>query len=141
MFTVPSHNETTNVPANVTYAGGYISYIKSKTEISLSLSEVEAVAAAISTGRMAPSLATNCEHVQNVERRLDPDVPRSCPKCAEQMVLRTTKSGDIAGSKFWGCSAFPKCRMVQKVTGYGAQPPFGRWTLRDKATRRARIVI
>lgn len=106
----------TKMPANVTYAGGYISYIKSKTEIFLSLSEVEAVVTAISTGRMAPSLATNREHVQNVQRRLDPDAPRSCPKCGEQMVLRTTKSGDLAGSKFWGCSAFPKCRTIQKVT-------------------------
>jgi len=106
----------TKMPANVTHAGGYISYIKSKTEVFLSLSEVKAVATAISTGRMAPSLATNREHVQNVQRRLDPDAPRSCPKCGEQMVLRTTKSGDLAGSKFWGCSAFPKCRTIQKVT-------------------------
>lgn len=106
----------TKMPANVTYAGGYISYIKSKTEIFLSRSEVEAVATAISTGRMAPSLATNHEHVRNVQRRLDPDAPRSCPKCGEKMVLRTTKSGDLADNKFWRCSAFPKCRTIQKVT-------------------------
>lgn len=106
----------TKMPANVTYAGGYISYIKSKTEVILSLPEVEAVATAISTGRMAPSFATNREHVQNVQRHLNPDAPRLCPKCGEQMVLRTTKSGDLAGSKFWGCSAFPKCRTIQKIT-------------------------
>ncbi len=106
----------TKMPANVTYAGGYISYIKSKIKVFLSLSEVEAVATAISTGRMTPSLATNREHMQNVQCRLDPDAPRSCPKCGGQMVLRTTKSGDLADSKFWGCSAFPKCRTIQKVT-------------------------
>ena len=106
----------TEMPANVTYAGGYISYIKSKTEVLLSRSEVEAVTTAIGTGRMAPSFATNREHVQNVQRRLDPDAPRLCPKCGEKMVLRTTKSGDFAGSKFWGCSAFPKCRTIQKIT-------------------------
>lgn len=106
----------TEMPTNVTYAGGYVSYIKSKTEVLLSLSEVDAIAAAISTGRMAPSFATNREHVQNVQRRLDPDAPRLCPRCGQKMVLRTTKSGDLAGSKFWGCSAFPKCRTIQKVT-------------------------
>lgn len=106
----------TKMPPNVTYAGGYISYIKSKTEVFLSLSEVEAVTNAISTGRMTPSHATNREHVQNVQRRSDPDAPRSCPKCAAQMVLRTSKSGNSAGSKFWGCSAFPRCRTIQKIT-------------------------
>lgn len=105
----------TKMPPNVTYAGGYISYIKSKTEIVLLPSEVEAVAAAVSTGRMIPSFATNREHMQNIQRRLDPDAPRSCPKCGAQMVLRATKSGNNVGSKFWGCSGFPKCRTVQKV--------------------------
>ncbi|KVW94738.1 nuclease-related domain-containing protein [Thiobacillus denitrificans] len=106
----------TKMPQNVTRAGGYISYIKSKTSPILSASEVEAVYSAISTGRMAPSLATNREHVKKVQLRLDPDTPRSCPKCGAEMVKRTVKSGDKAGSKFWGCSAFPKCRTIQNVT-------------------------
>lgn len=106
----------TNMPANVTYASEYISYIKSKTEVLLSLSEVEAAVYAISTGRMIPSFATNHEHVQNVQRRLDHGAPRACPKCGAQMVLRTTKSGDFVGGRFWGCSSFPKCRMTQKAT-------------------------
>lgn len=105
----------TKMPQNVTYAGGYISYIKSKTVLILSSSEVDAVYSAISSGRLVPSLATNREHVANVQRRLSPDAPRSCPKCGTEMVLRTYKSGDKAGSKFWGCSAFPKCRMTQNI--------------------------
>lgn len=106
----------TKMPRNVAYAGGYISCIKSKTDLILSSSEVEAVYSAISSGRLVPSLATNREHVANVQRRLDPDAPRSCPKCGAEMVLRTVKSGDKAGGKFWGCSAFPKCRTIQNVT-------------------------
>ncbi|OZA23713.1 MAG: nuclease [Hydrogenophilales bacterium 17-61-9] len=106
----------TKMPSNVTYAGGYVSYIKSKTEIIMSPSEVEVLAAAISSGRIPPSRATNRVHVQNVQRRLDSDVPRPCPKCGSQMVLRTTKNGNNSGSKFWGCSAFPKCRTIQNFT-------------------------
>lgn len=105
----------TKMPQNVTYAGGYISYIKSKTSPILSASEVEAVYSAISTGRMAPSLVTNREHVKNVQRRLDVDAPRACPKCGAEMVKRTVKNGDKAGSTFWGCSAFPKCRTIQNI--------------------------
>ncbi len=106
----------TTMPKNVTYAGGYISYIKSKTSDILSAPEVEAVYSAITTGRMAPSLATNREHVANVQRRMTQDAPRLCPKCGAEMVLRTVKSGDKGGNKFWGCSEFPKCRTIQNVT-------------------------
>lgn len=34
----------------------------------------------------------------------------SCPRCGSEMVLRTARKGDNAGSQFWGCSTFPKCR-------------------------------
>ncbi|MGO9022499.1 MAG: restriction endonuclease [Syntrophobacteraceae bacterium] len=33
-----------------------------------------------------------------------------CPLCGGKMVLRTARKGPKAGEKFWGCSAFPKCR-------------------------------
>jgi restriction system protein len=34
----------------------------------------------------------------------------ACPLCGSKMVLRTAKKGPRTGEKFWGCSAFPKCR-------------------------------
>lgn len=37
------------------------------------------------------------------------EVPR-CPECSSPMVLRTARKGNHAGSSFWGCTAFPKCR-------------------------------
>lgn len=33
-----------------------------------------------------------------------------CPFCGNSMVIRTAKKGNRTGDKFWGCSAFPKCR-------------------------------
>ena len=38
-----------------------------------------------------------------------------CPKCGAEMVLRTAKKGDNVGKRFWGCSAFPKCRYVKDL--------------------------
>jgi hypothetical protein len=35
-----------------------------------------------------------------------------CPKCGNEMVLRTAKRGDNQGGKFWGCSKFPECRGI-----------------------------
>ena len=35
-----------------------------------------------------------------------------CPKCGEEMVLRTAKTGTQAGKQFYGCPNFPRCREV-----------------------------
>lgn len=34
----------------------------------------------------------------------------SCPVCGSEMVKRTAKKGANAGSPFWGCTTYPKCR-------------------------------
>lgn len=39
-----------------------------------------------------------------------------CPKCGSEMILRTAKSGANAGSQFWGCSTYPKCRGMVAIT-------------------------
>jgi restriction system protein len=36
--------------------------------------------------------------------------PPSCPICEKPMVLRTARRGWSAGSRFWGCRAYPDCR-------------------------------
>ncbi len=35
-----------------------------------------------------------------------------CPQCGQPMVLRTARQGARAGSQFWGCSTYPKCKGV-----------------------------
>lgn len=34
----------------------------------------------------------------------------SCPRCGRPMILRTARKGARAGSRFWGCTGYPKCR-------------------------------
>ena len=34
----------------------------------------------------------------------------TCPSCSSAMVRRVATRGDNAGSAFWGCAAYPKCR-------------------------------
>ena len=38
-----------------------------------------------------------------------------CPKCGNEMVLRTARKGKYAGQEFWGCSDFPRCRTIEKI--------------------------
>jgi restriction system protein len=104
------------MPTNVTHGGGYITYIKSFRDQVLSESEVQKVVDQIQSGRLEPSRETNRQHVQQLKTRSDPNAERRCPKCGSSMVMRTAKRGENAGNKFWGCSAYPKCRVVQNVT-------------------------
>lgn len=38
---------------------------------------------------------------------------RVCPRCGSALVLRSARRGPKAGSSFYGCSAYPKCRFTQ----------------------------
>ena len=40
-----------------------------------------------------------------------------CPKCGNEMVLRTAKSGSNQGKQFWGCPDYPRCRGIVKIEG------------------------
>ncbi|MCI5138810.1 MAG: nuclease [Candidatus Electrothrix sp. AR1] len=104
------------MPANVTYGGGYITYIKSFREPVLSETQVQKAIAQIQSGRLTPSWETHRQHVHQLKNRSDPNAERKCPKCGKPMVLRTAQRGTNAGNQFWGCSAYPKCRMVQNIT-------------------------
>jgi hypothetical protein len=79
----------TEIPDNVTYARGYIRYIKSKKETVFSDAEVKAIVDKVASGRLTPSLKTNREHVKHVK-----DIVKAkkngniCPKCGSTLVLR-----------------------------------------------------
>lgn len=102
----------TEMPPNVTYAGGYIRYIRSFSQRVFDDNQIQGLLSLVQTKRLKPSLRTNREHVKNLESRLENNFSKTCPKCGSEMVLRTTKSGENVGKRFWGCSEFPKCRAV-----------------------------
>ncbi|MEK6743832.1 MAG: four helix bundle suffix domain-containing protein [Nitrospirota bacterium] len=41
----------------------------------------------------------------------------ACPVCKGLMVQRTAKKGSNAGSQFWGCAGYPKCKGTLKLDG------------------------
>ncbi len=110
----------TDMPENVVYGGSYIRYIKNKTQPVLTDSEVQSICVRIQSGRLKPSIKTHLDHVAHVKtiaeeksRLLDEN---ACPKCGKPMILRTTRNGYNRGKQFWGCSGYPKCRMVKQTT-------------------------
>jgi restriction system protein len=109
----------TPMPDNVVYLGGYLRFIKSKTQPILSDSEVLAICHKTASGRLKPSLKTHREHVRHVKAIVEEKQQlvdeNSCPKCGRPMALRTARRGDNQGKQFWGCTGYPKCRTVRQI--------------------------
>lgn len=106
----------TPMPPMVTQGVGYIRYIKSFQDPVLSDAQVQTAVAQLQAGRLAPTREIHRQHVQQLRTRSDPTAARKCPKCGSAMVLRTARRGANAGKQFWGCSAYPSCKVVQQVT-------------------------
>jgi hypothetical protein len=105
----------TPMPENVTQGGRFIGYIKSFRDPVFSETAVEAILRRIAGGRLKPGSATNRAHVRSLRTRADPLAERRCPKCGSALVLRTVKKGPKAGDRFWGCSTYPQCRVMQAL--------------------------
>ena len=39
-----------------------------------------------------------------------------CPKCKSKLIKKTAKKGKHKGAQFLACSAFPKCKYIEKIT-------------------------
>ncbi len=107
----------TPMPDNVTYARGFIQYIKSKGESLLNADQVRATIDAIESDKLKPSFKTNREHVAHVKQIIKTKRDdKVCPKCGAGMVVREAKRGPNAGNTFWGCSTYPQCRSIINVS-------------------------
>ena len=103
-----------DLPENVTVGFGAVRYIRSFRKKVLTREQVEEICAVIESGRLAQSWGTDRRHVRNVRNRAS-STQRNCPRCVRKMVHRTARKGLNAGSQFWGCEGFPKCRAVQEA--------------------------
>jgi len=103
----------TEMPENVTYAGGFINFINSKKIKLLSEQEVHQINALISEKRLSQTLKTNINHVQHVKDIVkEKEKKNLCPRCGNSLVKRISKRGANIGSEFYGCSNYPKCRYT-----------------------------
>jgi len=107
----------TDMPENVTQAGGYIRYVKSKQNRLLDDVEVERILEDIQSGKLIASFKTDRQHVEHVRKLVKNKRDESrCPRCGADMKIRTAKSGRNAGRRFWGCSDYPECRGTRPVS-------------------------
>ena len=99
----------TEMPANV-MDKDYLSYIKSFVKPLFSDDEVLTTIEALRTGALPKTWATRNAHLASLDARYTSKV--TCAKCGSPLVLRSVRSGAKAGSTFYGCASYPKCRYT-----------------------------
>lgn len=105
----------TPMPENVTTGTGYIRYIRSFNEPALSDEQVKGAAMTIESNRLEPSRQTHKDHVASLQQRQEPYAEPKCPACGNTMVVRTARRGPNAGSRFWACPGYPRCKTTMPI--------------------------
>jgi len=101
----------TPLPDNVMNSG-LRRYIKRYKTHLLSPSEVDRISGIISH-HLTNSTISRREHIKSLKIRHSSKTV--CPKCGNKLVVRTTKKGPNAGSRFLGCENYPKCRFTRNL--------------------------
>jgi len=104
------------MPPNVTVLGGFVSYVKSFYLEILSQEQVDRFVAELQRRALPKSNILRRHHVRRLRQRSNPNAYRNCPKCSSRMVIRTARRGRRAGSQFWACSGYPRCKYTQNVS-------------------------
>ncbi len=101
----------TRMPSNVVKAnvGRYIR--KFKTPI-LSSDSIHQIVDRLEQ-YISKSTVTTRDHVRSLQTRHNSTTV--CPRCGADLVERMVKNGSRAGSKFLGCTSYPKCKFTKNA--------------------------
>ena len=99
----------TDMPSNVLNKG-FKAHIESYRIPVLAEPDLNLIMDAIQRLKNDPSL-TKANHLKSLDDRHNSSTV--CPKCGGKLVERTARRGPNAGSKFLGCSSYPKCKFTR----------------------------
>jgi predicted RNA-binding Zn-ribbon protein involved in translation (DUF1610 family) len=104
----------TPMPSNVLRTG-YCSYIESFQAVHFADPQVAEMVDALKSGMLPTTRATRRQHVASLDARHRSTTV--CPKCGQALVPRTAKAGARAGSRFYGCAGYPRCKFTAPYEG------------------------
>ena len=102
----------TAMPENVTSRSGGVLYIRRWNTVIFTREQTSKMVETLTDQRLPPGFTTNRSHVRHLKEAAKS--PR-CPQCQTPLAIRTAKKGPKAGSSFWGCPNFPKCRFTRPI--------------------------
>lgn len=96
----------TRMPRNVrTYGLGR--YIKTYKELLFNEAELQLLYFKLKSFQKTSTLKKR-DHLRSLRQRHRSK--ETCPRCGSALVVRMVKSGPRAGTEFYGCKSYPKCR-------------------------------
>lgn len=101
----------TEMPPNVMQKG-LGTFIRRREKVLLSDKEIKRIVNKI-RHLQSSFILSNSSHVKLQKARYSSET--ICPKCQSPLVKRTVKKGQNAGTRFFGCSAYPKCRYTKNI--------------------------
>ena len=104
----------TDVPDEVYFGSDFVSGIRNYDEPVFTKKEVNTIYSKLQKERLEQGPETEQIHIHNIHAQPQ-DGDLTCAQCGAPMVLRTARNGPSAGSKFWGCSTYPKCRHTVSI--------------------------
>jgi len=116
----------TDMPNNVVYPPKLLKFIKSHQTVVFAQREMWRAVEEIENAQLVKGFKTNREHVQNLKERMDYTPERQtikkefkhdlhCPRCGNELIIRTAKRGENTGSKFYGCKSYPRCKYTKNM--------------------------
>lgn len=100
----------TAIYSEVTYSSTLLETIKAHTSVNLTEKEKDAIIARLNAVNMKANYSRH-KHIKAIRQKLkaheDAISQNRCPRCGNDLILRTGKFGD-----FTGCSNFPACRFT-----------------------------
>lgn len=111
VFFVGNCKLKTNMPPNV-LSSGLARYIHRFKEVVISGNDTAAIKQKLVAHQQKSNLTTK-DHVRSLKARHSSAT--ICPTCGAELVKRAAKKGQNAGSTFYGCSKYPKCRFTKNA--------------------------
>lgn len=116
----------TDMPNNVVYPFGLLKFIKLYKTVVFTQREMWRAVEEIEDAQLAKGFKTNREHVQNLKERKDCTLEKTtikrefkhdlyCPRCGNELIIRTAKRGENIGSQFYGCKSYPRCKYTRNM--------------------------
>jgi restriction system protein len=99
----------TDLPENVCKETAFIDYIRSKKQIMLTAEEMSRVCRILHDLKDRKLDKEREEHVKSLKST------KICPRCGGKLIQLTVKRGGKIGTKFIGCSNFPRCSYSRNL--------------------------